>query len=79
MSKLLIQIPFLVVFGLSVAAVVVVFIKMITGQKTLMSREAGSEDLDTLLEIQHGLELMEQRIEALETILLDRDYTARRR
>jgi phage shock protein B len=67
-----------VVLGLAViGSTILMAIKLITGGVSRKSRTEQSEEARMIQEIYRGLTRMEERVEALETILLDRDRKER--
>ncbi len=63
-----------VLIPLVVGATIVISIKLLKGGA---SRKDQAEDAKVIQEIYQGLSRMEERVEALETILLDREKTDR--
>ncbi|MDJ0818928.1 MAG: phage-shock protein [Desulfobacterales bacterium] len=64
-----------VLIPLVVGATIVISIKLLKGGT---SRKDQAEDSKIIQEIYQGLSRMEERVEALETILLDREKRERR-
>ncbi len=66
----------LLLFGLPILVVggtFVIVYKLITGGKSRPNEQTRAEETRLIQEVHQGLMKMEERIEALETILLDRD------
>lgn|GEM_PF-562299 len=67
----------LMIFGIPLAAViggcVISALKIVKGDPTQRDRQARDLETRLIQEIHHGLSRMEERVEALETLLLDRE------
>ncbi len=63
----------LAIFVVPVIAVLVFFLRLARGGGREGDKHTSKEEAGLIQEIYHGLSKMETRIEALETILLDRD------
>ncbi|MBK7497152.1 phage shock protein B [bacterium] len=74
----IIFLPLVVIGGLATAFLVVGFIKLFSGEGHSRRPDGDADEITVLREIQQGLDRMEKRVEALETILLDREIPARR-
>ena len=65
----------LIVFGALLAGVTIVcwtIVRLVTGGGR--GNAASAEETQLMQELYHGLSKMEQRVEALETLLLERDH-----
>ena len=60
------------VFLLVLGCVVLIAWRVLKGQSIRCSRQVQAEEAQMMQEIHHGLSKMEKRVEALETILLER-------
>jgi hypothetical protein len=71
------QLAVLLIFGTGLVAVtgkaIVRVLRVLREGPTPEDRKAMREEADAMVAMAHELERMQQRIEALETILLDRD------
>ncbi len=70
----------IVLFGIPLAAVVggilLAMLKVLRSGPSRAERDHGAEETGLIQEINDGLVRMEERVEALETLLLDRDGKA---
>lgn len=73
-----------IVFGSLVLALaiipgtILIAIRLLKGGFSRTDRKQQAEETKMIQEIYHGLSRMEERVEALETILLDRDREERK-
>ena len=66
---MIICIPLAAIIGVCV----IVALKILKGASTQRDRQSRDQEARLIQEIHHGLSRMEERVEALETILLDRE------
>ncbi len=67
-----------IMFGLPIIGVfVLIALKMTRGGSSARDRKAIEEETRTIQEIYRGMSRMEERVEALETIILSRDRKER--
>ncbi|MBN2311871.1 MAG: hypothetical protein JXR94_23025 [Candidatus Hydrogenedentes bacterium] len=74
-AELLVLIPIVVIFGAMILAVGA----LLRGSRRHGGPELRAEETRTIQEIHSGLARMEERVEALETLLLDRERKAETR
>ena len=70
--EMIIVVGLVVVVALFVGAILLASLRILGGESTKQGRRVQSEETRMMQEIYHGLSKMEKRVEALETILLDR-------
>ncbi len=63
-----------VVLPLIIGTTIIVGLKIIKGDKSVEAGGISNDETETIQEIYKGLARMEERVNTLETILLDRDY-----
>ena len=67
----------IMVFGIPLAAIIGSFViaglKILKGDSSQRDRQLRAQETGLIQEIHQGLSRMEERVEALETILLDRE------
>jgi len=71
------RLAIVMVFGIPLAAIIggflIAALKILKGGSTERDRQARDRETRLIQEIHHGLSRMEERVEALETLLLDRE------
>ena len=70
------RLAIIMIFGIPLAAIiggcVISALKILKGGSTQRDKQSRAQETRLIQEIHHGLSRMEERVEALETILLDR-------
>jgi len=71
------RLAIIMIFGIPLAAIiggcVISALKILKGDSTQRDKQTRDRETKLIQEIHHGLSRMEERVEALETILLDRE------